>query len=47
MQKNFLDTMQPKARNEYVTPAKSVLEYCYTEDCNFSFRPAMEDGTFP
>jgi len=43
-QKNILDTMTPKPRNEYNPSAKSVKEYAYAEDCNFSCRPAMEDG---
>ena len=43
-QKNFLDSMQPTARNEFNQSAKGVLQYAYTEDCNFSCRASMEDG---
>jgi len=38
--------MQPQARNEFKSTAKSVREYAYTEDCNFKCRPAMEDDHF-
>lgn len=39
-----LEERQPKARNEYKAPARSVSEYAYTEDGNYYYRDAMEDG---
>ncbi len=36
--------MQTKTRNEYNPKAISVLEYSYTEDCNYNHRQKMEDG---
>lgn len=41
-----LEERQPKARNEYKAPARSVSEYAYTEDGNFYYRDAMEDGKY-
>lgn len=41
-----LEERQPKARNEYKAPAKSVSEYAYTEDGNYYYRDAMEDDHF-
>mmetsp|Transcript_3709 Transcript_3709/g.3142 ORF Transcript_3709/g.3142 Transcript_3709/m.3142 type:complete len:91 (+) Transcript_3709:101-373(+) len=38
--------MQPKNKNEYKTKTKSVLEFAYTEDCNFYNRQSMEDDHF-
>ena len=37
--------MQTKTRNEYNPKGLSVLEYSYTEDCNYDHRQKMEDGT--
>lgn len=35
---------QPKPRNEYSAQARCLLEYAYTEDGNYYYREAMEDG---